>query len=280
MASSKSSERSAIPPALGAPEWLDRARFRGHRGGLISTHRALARFVLQPRDLFASFALVVLLSVAWLAALPFVCRLWRLVFTAGGRILALDATVGSTERHLTAYFRFVIPFPRVESVAPGATLWWSVAIAVLVLFAASFLLTDHYLPLAYLLRAALCVQASALAYFAWSPARFPHTASGYLEGMVSYGIVLISFVPALFGLTYFIFDFSLARKALLTSMTMTHLCLFIPLQALLHAAILHASILFMPVLYIVFGLPLDILIVIAFYSWAMSWPPKSARPKF
>jgi hypothetical protein len=35
--------------------------------------------------------------------------------------------------------------------------------------------------------------------------------------------------------------------------------------------ILEKSVLFMPVLYIAFGLPLDIVIVLAFYSWGMSW---------
>jgi hypothetical protein len=191
-------------------------------------------------------------------------------------MLSLQSALGGTNRRVTRFVHFSIPYPRVQSVAPTPHVWWSVAAAVLVLFALTFLLTGDFLPLAYLLRAALCVQASGLVYFAWSPARFPHTSSGYLDGLVSYGAVLIGMVPALFGLTYFIFDFTLARKALLTVATMIHLCLFVPLQALLHAVILQQSILFMPVLYIVFGLPLDILIVIAFYSWGMSWPSKSS----
>jgi hypothetical protein len=270
--SSKSFEPRHLPPHLpSARPWPDRARFLGHRGGVISTHRALMRFVLKPSDLALSSALVVLLSALWLVLLPLVCRFWRLVFMAGTKMLALDTTIGGREHHLSAYFRFSVPYPRVESVAPSPDLWWTVATVVLLLFGASFLLTGNYLPLAYLFRAVLCVQASALAYFAWSPALFPHTASGYLEGLVSYGIVLISMVPALFGLAYFIFDFSLARKALLASLTMLHLCLFIPLQALLHAVVLHSSVLFMPLLCMVFGLPLDILIVIAFYSWGMGW---------
>jgi hypothetical protein len=270
--SSKSFEPSQLPARMpSARPWPDRARFLGHRGGVISTHRALMRFVLKPSDLVLSSALVVLLSALWLVSLPLVCRFWRLVFMAGTRMLGLDTTIGGTEHHLSAYFRLSIPYPRVESVAPSPDLWWTVATVVLLLFGASFLLTGNNLPLAYVLRAALCVQASALAYFAWSPARFPQTASGYLEGLVSYGMVLISMVPALFGLTYFVFDFSLVRKALLVSLTMLHLCLFIPLQALLHALVLYRSILFMPLLCMVFGLPLDILIVIAFYSWGMSW---------
>jgi hypothetical protein len=36
--------------------------------------------------------------------------------------------------------------------------------------------------------------------------------------------------------------------------------------------VLEKTVLFMPVLYIVFGLPTDILIILAFYSWGMSWP--------
>ncbi|HTU33004.1 MAG TPA: hypothetical protein VMF66_04310, partial [Candidatus Acidoferrum sp.] len=203
--------------------------------------------------------------------LPFVCRFWRVVFTRGARLLALNATVGATDHRFATLLHFSVPYPRVESVAPTPELWWTVAIAVLLLFGASFLLKNNYLPFAYLIRAAPCVQVSALAYFAWSPAAFPHTSSGYLEGLMGYGIVLISIVPALFGLTYFIFNFGLFRKVLVTSLTVIHLCLFIPLQALLHAVILQKSILFMPVLYIIFGLPLDILIVIAFYSWGMSW---------
>ena len=92
---------------------------------------------------------------------------------------------------------------------------------------------------------------------------------------MSYAIGLISFVPILFGLTYYIFDFGLIRKAALTAMTMGHLSLFLPFQILLQAIILRKSILFMPLLYIVFGLPLDIAIILAFYSWGMSWSFKT-----
>lgn len=271
MVSSKISEPAARPVSIKPQQRLDLGRFRGHRGGLISTHRALTRFVLKPLDLATSAVLVVCLSIFWLVVLPFVCRFWGIIFACGARMLALNTSVGITEHHLGGYIHFSIPYPRVESVAPAPELWWIVALAVLLLFGASFLLKNNRLPFAYLIRAALCVQVSALAYFAWSPAAFPHTSSSYLEGLVGYGIVLISFIPALFGLTYFIFDFGLVRKVFLTSLTMIHLCLFIPLQALLHAVILQKSILFMPVLYIIFGLPLDILVVIAFYSWGMSW---------
>jgi hypothetical protein len=56
---------------------------------------------------------------------------------------------------------------------------------------------------------------------------------------------------------------------------MIHLSIFLPLQILLQAIILQKTVLFMPTLYIVFGMPLDVLVIIAFYSWGMSWPAKT-----
>jgi hypothetical protein len=97
-----------------------------------------------------------------------------------------------------------------------------------------------------------------------------------LTGFVTSGIGLISLVPFIFGLTYYIFDFGLLRKALLTSTTMAYLALFLPFQCLLQALVLQRTVLFMPVLYIVFGMPVDIMLVIGFYSWGMTW---SFRPE-
>jgi hypothetical protein len=274
-----SSENSKLSPSaastLDAPRFAERTRFRGHRGGVISTHRALAKFTLDPLDLLMSVTLVFLFSIVWIASLGWVCRFWQYLLTTGTRLLALNVTIGLADYHFTPFLRFAIPYPRMEDVAPNGWIWWTTAAAVVVLFGASFLLPKKHIPFVYLLRAVLCVQGSALVYFAWASASFPHTANSYMQGLVSYGLTLISFVPVLFGLTYYIFDFGLVRKTVVTFVTMTHLSLFIPLQVLLQAIVLHKSILFMPVLYIVFGLPLDALIVIAFYSWGMSWRSKA-----
>lgn len=246
---------------------------------MISTHRALAKFVLEPLDLLTSVMLVLLFSIVWIASLRRVCLFWKYLLTTGTKLLALQAAVGVTEHRLTPYLRFEIPYLRMEDAAADSRIWWATTAVVLLLFGASFLLPRKLVPLVYLLRAVLCVQASALIYFGWASASFPHTANSYMEGLVSYGLTLISFVPILFGLTYYIFDFGLMRKTLVTFLTMSHLCLFVPLQVLLQAVALHKSILFMPVLCLVFGLPVDVLIVIAFYSWGMSWRSKGeSRP--
>lgn len=133
------------------------------------------------------------------------------------------------------------------------------------------------LPLSYLLRGVLLIQISALAYFGIISAQFVHTANDYMAGMMTTGLMLISFVPVLFALTYYIFDFGFFKKFAVTAITMTHLTLFLPLQLLLHARLLQESILFMPVLYVAFGLMLDVLVVIGFYSWGMSWESRKTR---
>jgi hypothetical protein len=69
----------------------------------------------------------------------------------------------------------------------------------------------------------------------------------------------------------------LLKKALLTTVAMTHLALFLPLQILLQGLFLQKTVLFMPVLYIIFGMPVNILIIVAFYSWGMTWSFRTGR---
>jgi len=250
---------------------------RGHRGGVIPMHRALAHFRLGPMNLVTAIFLFVFFSSIWLLFLPKVCHFWNRILAFGIRVLPLRAELGLAEHHLTPFLRFDIPYLRMEPVLPGPEIWWLTCAATLALFAASFLLPSRLIPVMYLLRGILLVPVTALVYFALLPARFPHTPDSYMEGLVTAGIALITTVPLLFGLTYYIFDFGLFKKAFLTAITMTHLALFLPLQVLLQALFLQKTVLFMPVLYIILGMPINILIIIAFYSWGMTWFFRPAR---
>jgi hypothetical protein len=269
--SSRSSELRNSRPAAKQSRFADHSRFRGYRGGVIAMHRALARFVLEPLDLITAALLVLILTFLWLADLPWLCRFWQFVIKNGIRLLALRAELGLTEHQITPYIRFAVPFPRMPGILPDAPTWWTSAAAVLVLLAASFLFSKKFLPVVYLLRAVLFIHVTALLFFLFLPARFIHSPDSYMEGLTGYAIALIAFVPALFGLTYYIFDFGIIRKALLTVMTMVHLSLFVPLWILAQAMVLQKSVLFMPVLFIVFGLPVNVIIILSFYSWGMSW---------
>ena len=83
-------------------------------------------------------------------------------------------------------------------------------------------------------------------------------------------------MPLVLAMIYFIFDFSLLRKLGLTLVVMLHLAVLIPFQFVIHAYIIHRfSLLFMPILFMLFGLLLEVSVGIAFYGWAMSWQSRS-----
>jgi hypothetical protein len=251
--------------------WQDRLRFRGHRGGVIAMHRSMARYVLSPADMVTAVLMVLLMSLIWLLLVPEVCNLWVRMMDFGIQSLPMHAQLHITEHHIASFLNFRVPFPSMDPVLPDAPTWRITAAITLAIFVATFFLPAMLIPVTYLLRGILFVQATALLYFAVIPAEFPHTPDSYLEGLLASGLALISILPLLFGLTFFIFQFSMLQKIFLTALTMAHLVLFLPLQILLQGLILQKTVLFMPLLYIVFGMPLDILVIIAFYAWGMTW---------
>jgi hypothetical protein len=249
---------------------LDNGRFRGHRGGVIQMHRALNHFQLTPLDLVTSILIFVFFSALWVLVLPFVCSLWEEMFRVALARLPLHARLESVTYHWKL-FQLSIPCLRIEPVFSSLRLWLWNSLATALLFFGTFFLSQALIPVVYLTRSVLLVHASALIYFAILPASFPHTPDSYMEGLVVACLGLISVVPLLFAMTYYIFDFGLLKKCALTAMTMMHLVVFMPFQLILQGLILQKSLLFMPALYIIFGLPVDILVIIAFYSWGMSW---------
>jgi len=253
---------------------MDLLRSRGHRGGVITMHRALAHFRLGPMNLVTSISLFFFFSSIWVVLLPRVCRIWGRILEWSIRYLPLQATLDLGERHV-GFLWMPIPYIRLESLLPSPSLWLITCVLTVLLFAGTSLLPANLTPVRYLIRAMLAIQGSALLYFALWPLHFKHTPDGYMEALVNSGIGLITVVPLLFALTYYIFDFGLWKKAFLTALTMTHLTILLPFQILLQALVLQKSVLFMPVLYIVFGLALDVMVIIAFYSWGMTWPFRS-----
>ena len=251
--------------------WQDRVRNRGHRGGVIAMHRSMVRYVLSPSDLITVVLLVLLLTFAWLLLLPYLGHLWVRIVDFGIHHLPLRAQLHVVTYHLGPYIRFEIPYPAMEAILPNILTWQITTGATLALFVGTFFLPASFIPITYLSRGILLLQASALVYFALIPAEFPHTPNSYLEGLFGSGMAIITVVPTLFGFTFFIFKFNLPQKIVLTALTMAHLSLFLPLQILAQALVLQKTVMFMPVLYIAFGLPMEVLIIIAFYAWGMTW---------
>jgi len=262
--------RASLAHNSGKPVLPDPVQFRGHRGGVISMHRALTHFRLGPMNVTTSISVFLLFSYIWIVALPWLCWLWSRALTAGLAVLPLNARMEVSDHNLRL-LRLRIPYLRMEPVLPDLQTWSLTCAVTLLLFAGTFFISKKLMPVIYLSRGILLIQASSLIYFAMWPTRFPHTPESYMEALITAGIGLISVIPLVFGFTYYIFDFGLLRKAALTAMTMLHLTVFLPFQVLVQAMVLQKTVLFMPVLYIVFGMPVQVLIIIAFYSWGMTW---------
>lgn len=261
---------SSTHPLTTEQQRLEHYRLRGHRGGWIAMHRALVHFHLGPINLLVAIALFVFFSAFWLILLPYVCIFWRLLLAAGIRALQIDAHLDLVVWQ-RGFVKLAIPCLRAIPSVPGFQTWLWNSLITAGAFVSTYFLPKHLVPTIYLSRVILLIHATACIYFAIWPAQFPHTPDSYLQGLMFSSIAIVTIVPLLFAFTYYIFDFGVGRKAFLTALTMTYLTLFVPFQVLFQAMFLHQTVLYMPLLYIVFAMPADVLIIVAFYAWGMTW---------
>jgi hypothetical protein len=128
----------------------------------------------------------------------------------------------------------------------------------------------RFTPLRMLLFLIAFVHATAVVFFVVSPTGLARDLPSYLETMMLGGVFLVSTVPPLFAFTYYILEASFLRKAFFTLACMAHLAVFIPLQYALHAFIVHhGSLVMLPLLYMLFGVFVDVFLMVAFYALAV-----------
>jgi hypothetical protein len=255
---------------------LDALQVRGHKGGVIAPHRAMVGLPLTVWRLATSVLLTVGGLAGYLAALPMLGRAWLLLFLAGRDFLGLRFPLGTQELVLPGGRSLTIPVVATLTPLPDTRVLWVAGGISALLVLLSFLLPRRFTPLRYFLRLLALLQTSAILFFAWSPEPFPYRIEDHVFILLTSGLVVMGLVPLLLGLTLHVFDLPLWRKLLLLVLILPHLALFVPLNALLHVwLLLHGTAVIMPVLFLVFGLLLDVFVFVAFYGWALSWP--SAR---
>ncbi|MBL8987238.1 MAG: hypothetical protein JNJ80_13270 [Gemmatimonadetes bacterium] len=245
---------------------------RGARGGRIEAHRAMLRLPNAGRRLSASLLLGVAGLAGFVALLPTLGAFWGTLFRRIHAALGLPGPVverptafGPVEFTVpTVAFDAPVPMPRDLAIAAGV---------VAGLIVISLALRGRWLPAAYFLRAVAVVLTTAVGFFAFWPDQFPYRLSEYVVGHLQAGLVVMGLVPLVLGFTFYLFDLSVLRKILLTAMVLGHLAIFLPLQAMFHALVVsQLTLVAMPVLALLFGILLDVMVFVAFYGWAMSWP--------
>jgi hypothetical protein len=210
-------------------------------------------------------------SAGFAVALPYLGLLWTLLVERAHRFLGLPGAVAQRQFTLAGGIEFAVPTVALEGRIPSIAALQTATVLLIALVTLSLLLRDRWIPLAYFLRALALVQLSSVLFFAIG-GEFPYQLPEYVVGLLSAGLFVMGLVPLVLGLTFYFLDISAVRKLALTLAVLGHLAILLPLQALLHAYLIEAlTVVVMPTLFLLFGLLLDIMVLVAFYGWAMSW---------
>jgi hypothetical protein len=249
-----------------------RMRRRGWGGGDILEHRALRVSPIQREKLVPAALLALALFVAYVVLLGPVARAWMTMLGYWGSVVDIPGSVSLVHYDFYGLLEFEVPFMSFASGLPGNAQWWGGLIFTLVLSFGSYAVPPVVLPLRYVLRLLAFFQGGAQIFFGLWPQAFPYDGAGYVHGMLIAQLMLIALVPIVLGFTYFVLDFGVLRKALLTVLTMLHMVLLVPLQYVVHALVIHhLSLLYLPLMFFVFGLTVNVLVFVSFYSWGVSW---------
>lgn len=255
-------------------------RHLGHRGSLIPVHRALNHLEVESPRLAASVALVILATVGWAMAWPFVTRLWAAVGRVCFEILDVPATVDVVTRDFVFGLTLDVPRFAVASAIPGAAAW-SVGLGVTaILLLLPLFLPDRWRPVAYMLRVLAAVQVSSQVVFALFPMAFPYDVGGLTETSLLANLFVIGLVPLIMGFSFFPLTYGWSQRLAAMVLPMLHLTLAVPLLYVAHAWILHhGSLIWMPLLFWAFGLVLTVFTIVTFYGWSASWTPRLPAPR-
>jgi len=246
-------------------------RDRGFRGGRIAPHRAMIGLEVSWSLLIDLVVLPLMFAVAMFALLDPLMALWRDFFNLIREPLGLPGVV-STQVFEVGPFGVAIPYFTATAEWPQSldvnTGWLVCGI----LFVTGMFLKGRLLPVGYLLRALAVLQATAQLWFSFASPPFTYSLADYIAGLLVCGVIILVLAPFLVAFTFHIFDFLLWQKLAMATMLLVHLSLLLPMQAAVHAWVIHrASVLAMPLLFLVFGVLLDVFVYVALYGWGMSW---------
>jgi len=248
-------------------------RARGARGGVIGKHRAMVGLDWTAGRIARSVLLSLAGAISLIALLPSLGRAYTLFYEEVVWWVGLPAGVGTTPYHIGRLLTVEVPYFRLQAPWPSQWHWIVVASLTAIALLLSFLLPARFIPARYFLRFVAMIQTVSLGYFWFATPPFLYPLPGYTSGMMAAGMAVLVLVPIVLGFAFYIFDHDLAGQLLFTVAVIGHIAVLIPIQVLIHAWLSHyLSALVQPTLFFVFGLLLEVLVFVAFYGWAMSWP--------
>lgn len=257
---------------------LAELRRRGSRGGVIAPHRAMVTARLTPALTVSTIVLPVMLSAAVLWSLPYLSAMWARGLAWLLPLIGLPGGVATHQVSVGSLFSMDVPYLSVVAGFPGAREYLIVGAVCALALVLAGLLPPRFVPLVYGLRFGVLVQLTAFLYFALRPDVFPYALGPYSQSLFEIGSAVLILVPLIYGGTFFPFRMALWRKVALTTGTVLHLAILLPMQVAIHAyAIHHLSLLVMPTLFFLTGVLVHVFVFVALYGWGMSWPDAVRR---
>lgn len=255
--------------------------YPGREGTYLHLHRGISRSSVEIRPA-RMIALGLAISLLWIALLPWAGSGWVAILglldgpgQVFDRLVAVEYTLAGRTVSVMPELVFQAPEPGPWAIAAH----FAVCAAA---FAWSFRLGEERAPLVYFLRALVLIHGTSVAFHAMPGRHLPYDPGAYVSGMLTVGISIMALVPIVLAATHYLFDFGLGRKLGVTAAAMGWLYLTIPVKYAVHAILLHhGGMIFLPILFILFGLPVEVFGFIAIYAWGMSWktrPPSAAKP--
>jgi hypothetical protein len=250
---------------------LSAMRFLRNDDTTMRKHRSMFQLRLHRGELLIAFMLPMIFNLLLLLLIDPLIWFWRTMLEFWVERLDFGAQVTMRSFDL-GYVDLWIPTVAIQAQLPSPPIWWGTAAVCMAAFVASYLIRpNRFLPAIYMLRAIILLQTTALLYFAFMPASFPHVLEDYVASNLFAGIMLLALIPWILGVTFYLFDFPLIKKVALTLAIFALFIVALPLQYLLHVNLIaYGSLLFMPVLYLVFGLFLDVMAFVALYAYGMT----------
>lgn len=245
-------------------------RYTNARGQIIPLHHAFLTLRMHSFSRISAIVLpIFFLALIWFF-LPMIMTGWGAIFEFWMQKIYGGHISTQSTQFMGQYVN--LPIFTLEAADPTDNMVRINLIVCVVSFVLSFLMPGNFAPFNYLVRSALIIQASASLDRLISPDFFPYTLQLYLHDSLSLSVYLVFLLPVTLGFVYYIFDFGLWRKLLLTALMHSYFFVAIPCQYMLHAYIIHeGTLLFLPILYLLFGPLLDVMMFVSIYALGMSW---------
>lgn len=220
--------------------------------------------------LFIFFLIPLVFNLATLFSLNIISKFWGVIINFFLTKLPFEFSVLYT-KYFLFYYSFLVPSINLAASPPDAIAWWSYLVISVVVFLLSFLISDKYTPLIYYTRTFCVMLWFILIFFFFFPARFPYEISLFTKTGFLQNISLLFATPWIYCFTYYMFGYRAKRKIIITSVTLIYFIILAPFQYMINACLIHFySLVLMPILYVYFGLMVNIFAAVALFAYGVS----------